>query len=68
MNAPEDLPRGRAVLIIDPPGKGTGEDFIEQAKFGCWGSVYVSREVHSQGEDIGMALGRDNGCVVESFG
>ena len=63
VNAPEDLPRGRAVLIIDPPRKGTDENFIGQTEFGCGVAVYVSREVHSQGEDIGMTLEKDKGCV-----
>lgn len=57
---PEDFPRDRTVLIIDPPRKGTDENFIGQMmEFGCGVVVYVSCNVHTQARDIGMILGKE---------
>lgn len=69
---PEDFPRDRTVLIIDPPRKGTDENFIGQMmEFGCEVVVYVSCNVHTQARDIGMILGKETKCgrkyVIESL-
>ena len=69
---PQDFPRERTVLIIDPPRKGTDENFIRQMmEFGCEVVVYVSCNVHTQARDIGMILEKqtkDGGrYVVESL-
>ena len=57
---PEDFPRDRTVLVIDPPRKGTDENFIGQMmEFGCEVVVYVSCNVHTQARDIGMILGKE---------
>lgn len=57
---PEDFPRDKTVLIIDPPRKGTDENFIRQMmEFGCEAVVYVSCNVHTQARDIGMILGKE---------
>jgi tRNA (uracil-5-)-methyltransferase len=57
---PEDFPRDKTVLIIDPPRKGTNENFIGQMmEFGCETIVYVSCNVHTQARDIGMILGKE---------
>lgn len=69
---PKDFPRDRTALIIDPPRKGTDEDFIRQMmEFGCEVVVYVSCNVHTQARDIGMMLEKETGSgrkyVVESL-
>ena len=69
---PEDFPRDRTVLIIDPPRKGTDENFIRQMiEFGCELVVYVSCNVHTQARDVGMILGKETKegrkYVVESL-
>ena len=57
---PQNFPRDRTVLIIDPPRKGTDENFIGQMmEFGCEVVVYVSCNVHTQARDIGMILGKE---------
>jgi len=57
---PRDFPRDKTVLIIDPPRKGTDENFIGQMmEFGCEVVVYVSCNVHTQARDIGMILGKE---------
>ena len=57
---PQEFPRDRTVLIIDPPRKGTDENFIGQMmEFGCGVVVYVSCNVHTQARDIGMILGKE---------
>ena len=68
----EEFPRDRTVLIIDPPRKGTDENFIGQMmEFGCEVVVYVSCNVHTQARDIGMILGKETKdgrkYVVESL-
>ena len=56
----QEFPRDRTVLIIDPPRKGTDENFIGQMmQFGCGVVVYVSCNVHTQARDIGMILGKE---------
>ena len=56
----QDFPRDRTVLIIDPPRKGTDENFIGQMmEFGCEVVVYVSCNVHTQARDIGAILGKE---------
>ena len=69
---PQDFPRDRTVLIIDPPRKGTDENFIGQMmEFGCEVVVYVSCNVHTQARDIGMILEKEakggRKYVVESL-
>lgn len=69
---PREFPRERTVLIIDPPRKGTDENFIGQMmEFGCEVVVYVSCNVHTQARDIGTILGRETKSgrkyVVESL-
>lgn len=57
---PQNFPCDRTVLIIDPPRKGTDENFIGQMmEFGCEVVVYVSCNVHTQARDIGMILGKE---------
>ena len=68
----EEFPRDRTVLIIDPPRKGTDENFIRQMmEFGCEVVVYVSCNVHTQARDLGMILGKETKdgrkYVVESL-
>ena len=68
-----EFPRDRTVLIIDPPRKGTDENFIGQMmEFGCEVVAYVSCNVHTQARDIGMVLGKETKegrkYVVESLG
>ena len=68
----QDFPRDRTVLIIDPPRKGTDENFIGQMmEFGCEVVVYVSCNVHTQARDIGAILGKETKdgrkYVVESL-
>ena len=59
VNDQTEFPRDRTVLIIDPPRKGTNENFIGQMmEFGCEVVVYVSCNVHTQARDIGMILGK----------
>ena len=60
VKSPQDFPRDRTVLIIDPPRKGTDENFIDQMMdFGCEVVVYVSCNVHTQARDIGMIVGKE---------
>ncbi|KAH7906899.1 S-adenosyl-L-methionine-dependent methyltransferase [Hygrophoropsis aurantiaca] len=55
----QDFPPERTALIIDPPRKGTDENFIEQLlAFRCKTVVYVSCNVHTQARDVGMILER----------
>lgn len=52
-----DFPPNETALIIDPPRKGTDENFIEQLiSFGARTVVYVSCNVHTQARDVGMIL------------
>lgn len=53
----DEFPRDRTVMVIDPPRKGTDDNFIEQLmNFGCGTVVYVSCNVHTQARDIGKIL------------
>lgn len=46
------------VVVLDPPRKGCGEDFIRQlAKFGPARICYVSCNVHTQARDVGWLVG-----------
>lgn len=48
-------PPDRTLLVIDPPRKGCGDDFLQQMmKFGPARVVYVSCNVHTQARDIGV--------------
>jgi tRNA (uracil-5-)-methyltransferase len=52
-----EFPRDLTVTIIDPPRKGSDDNFIEQLmNFGCGKIVYVSCNVHTQARDIGKIL------------
>lgn len=53
----QEFPRDKTVLIIDPPRKGSDENFINQLiQFACQTVVYVSCNVHTQARDVGMIL------------
>ncbi|KAF7969730.1 hypothetical protein HWV62_26078 [Athelia sp. TMB] len=52
-----DFPPSETALIIDPPRKGSDENFIDQlVSFGARTVVYVSCNVHTQARDVGMIL------------
>lgn len=52
-----DFPANQTALIIDPPRKGTDENFLRQmVKFGAERVVYVSCNVHTQARDLGMLV------------
>lgn len=52
-----DFPPDKTAVIIDPPRKGSDEQFINQlVRFGSQTIVYVSCNVHTQARDVGMIL------------
>jgi tRNA (uracil-5-)-methyltransferase len=58
----QSFPRSQTTLIIDPPRKGSDEQFISQlVDFGCRTVVYVSCNVHTQARDVGMIIQKSGG-------
>ena len=53
----KDFPPLQTVVVVDPPRKGCGEDFLKQLLlFRCTTIVYVSCNVHTQARDVGYLL------------
>lgn len=51
------FPPEQTVLIIDPPRKGCGDDFLKQLlTFGPKRVIYVSCNVHTQARDVGVLV------------
>jgi tRNA (uracil-5-)-methyltransferase len=60
-DAVKDFPPSRTVVIVDPPRKGCGEDFLKQLLlFRCSIVVYVSCNVHTQARDVGFLLNQSH--------
>lgn len=60
-------PADRTLLVIDPPRKGCGDDFLRQMmRYGPARVVYVSCNVHTQARDVGvLAAGAADGTRYE---
>ncbi|RYP06272.1 hypothetical protein DL764_003248 [Monosporascus ibericus] len=56
----------RTVVVLDPPRKGCGADFLGQLlRFGPRRVLYVSCNVHTQARDVGMLVRGETGAEEE---